>query len=354
MHSIQLKLLNNDSGLDDNLSYGVRDAGADPFNERSVCAFSTYKQVLGGRFRFESNSEALLQLVESAYGALPPHELPIVAPEFRVELRLSPRQAKPGVVEPPPVQTQAGAGLICGVMDASNYAVLMPERHMALVVASEDMLSHPYYLRYELIEFATFMLATRGLGLVPLHGACIGKQGRGILLLGASGSGKSTLALHSLLHGFDFLAEDAIFVEPESLLATGVANYLHVQADALRFVEDDEAKRWISQSPVIRRRSGVTKFESDLRKGHGRLAATPLELVGAVFVSSQSADDPRTLLSVVPDDEIATRLSADQPYAAGQPGWQRFVQQLTPLGAYLLHRGNHPRASLEALRQLLD
>ncbi len=123
------------------------------------------------------------------------------------------------------------------------------------------------------------MLATRGLGLVPLHGACIGKQGRGILLLGASGSGKSTLALHSLLHGFDFLAEDAVFVEPESLLATGVANYLHVQADALRFVEDDEAKRWISQSPVIRRRSGVTKFESDLRKGHGRLAATPLELV---------------------------------------------------------------------------
>ena len=353
VHSIQLKLSNNDSGLDDNLNHGVQDIGVDPFNERSMCAFSTCKQILGGRFRFESNSAALLHLVESAYGGLPAHELPIAAPEFRIELRLLPRQAKPGAIEPPPVLMQSGAGLLCGVMDASNYAVIMPERHTALVVASEDMLSHPYHLRYELIEFATFMLATRGLGLVPLHGACIGQEGRGVLLLGASGSGKSTLALHSLLQGFDFLAEDAVFVEPENLLATGVANYLHVQADALRFVDDDEGRRWISESPVIRRRSGVSKFESDLRAGHGRLAAAPLELIGAIFVSSQPASDPHSLLSAVPQDEIAARLAADQPYAAGQPGWQRFVQQLTQLGVYQLHRGSHPWASVDALRQLL-
>ena len=54
------------------------------------------------------------------------------------------------------MQVQSGAGLICGVMDASNYVVLDPVQRRALVVASEDMLLWPYHLRYELIEFAVF------------------------------------------------------------------------------------------------------------------------------------------------------------------------------------------------------
>lgn len=349
----RLKLLIDDDGL--GFCADVQGAGADPFCERSTDRrYSACRQILGGCFRFESTSEALLDLVEAAYAGLPSHQLPMGAPEFRIELRLLPRQVLPKAAEPPLVRVQSGAGLLCGVMDASNYVVLSPEQRRALVVASEDMLSRPYHLRYELIEFAVFTLATRGLGLVPLHGACVGRQGCGILLLGASGSGKSTLVLHSLLQGLDFLAEDAVFVQPESLLATGVANYLHVQVDALRFVDDDEARRWISQSPIIRRRSGAEKFEADLRQGRGRLAATPLELVGAVFVSSQSADDPDILLSPVPSDEIVARLRADQSYASGQPGWHRFEQRMMQLGVHQLRRGRHPRDSFNTLRRLLD
>jgi hypothetical protein len=334
--------------------YDVGDVSADPFCERSPHCISVHKQILGGRFRFESTSPELLQLVEAAYGGLPRHQLPTAAPEFSIELRLVPRQAPPHAAEPPPVRMQSGAGLLCSVMDASNYVVLAPDQHRALVVASADMLDRPYHLRYELIEFAVFTLATRGLDLVPLHGACVGQRGRGVLLLGASGSGKSTLALHSLLEGMDFLAEDAVFVQPRSMLATGVANYLHVQADALRFVDDEGIRRWIGEAPVIRRRSGVEKFEADLRQGQGRLAMAPLELVGAVFVSSEWADDPDLLLSPVPVDEIAARLRADQPYAAGQPGWDRFEQRLIERGVHCLRRGRHPRVSVEVLRQLLN
>lgn len=334
--------------------YGVRDAAADPFCERPDALLSTYKHILGARFRFESDNKALLRLVEAAYGDLPQHALIEATPEFHIELRLLPPQATPCGAEPPPVRTQSGAGLLCGMMDASNYVVIMPEQRRALVVASEDMLSHAYYLRYELIEFAVFVLAARGIGLVPLHGACVGREERGILLLGSSGSGKSTLALHSLLQGFDFLAEDAVFVQPGQMLATGVANYLHVKTDALRFVDDDAVRQWIQQAPVIRRRSGVEKFEPDLRQAQGRLAPAPLKLAGAVFVSSESADDPEVLLSPVPASEIAARLRADQPYAAGQPGWDRFEAQMLQLGVHELRRGRHPSASVDALRRLLD
>ena len=335
-------------------NHAVHDVSGDPFSERFPRHLSVHKQLLGGRFRFESASAALLDLVEAAYGGLPPQRLPVATPDFRIELRLLPGRSSSNAAEPPPVQIQSGADLLCGVMDASNYVVVSPAQRRALIVASEDMLDFPYHLRYELIEFAVFILATRGLGLVPLHGACVGREGRGVLLLGPSGAGKSTVALHSLLQGLDFLSEDAVLVQPESLLATGVANYVHVKADALRFVDDEQTRSWIHEAPVIRRRSGVEKFEADLRSGHGRLAASPLKLVGAVFVSSAPAEHPTDLLQAIPEGEIAARWHADQPYAAGQPGWLPFQQKMLRMGAYELRRGAHPRASVDALMRLLS
>lgn len=332
----------------------VRDVNADPFGERFPRLLSVHKQLLGGHFHFESASEVLLDLVEAAYGDLPQHRLPVAASDLRIELRLVPGRSVPDSAEPPPVQMQSGAGVLCGVMDASNYVVVMPEHRRALVVASEDMLRFPYHLRYELIEFAVFILATRALGLVPLHGACVGREGHGVLLLGASGAGKSTLALHALLRGLDFLSEDAVLVQPESLLATGVANYVHVKQDALRLIDDEHAQHWIGRAPTIRRRSGVEKLEADVRRSRGNLAPTPLKLIGAVFVSGLPADDPSVLLRPLPKDEIAARLHADQPYAAGQPGWLHFQQKLVGMGVHELRRGRHPQVSVDALNELLD
>lgn len=333
--------------------FGAAASGADPFRERDKACFSLHKQILGGQFRFCSSSEALLDVVATAFGGLPEHRLGHCYPELLVELRLTTRAAPPDSSEPAPVMTQSGAGLICAVMDASNYAIVAPGQSRALIVASDDMLRSPYHLRYELIEFAVFVLAARVLGLAPLHGACVGRNGRGVLLLGASGSGKSTLALYSLLQGLDFLAEDAVFVQPQSLQATGVANYLHVQTDSLGLLDSEAARRWITEAPTIRRRSGVQKREADLRVGPGALAPAPLTLISVVFVTPQAADDQEQLLVPLSQETRATRLRAEQPYAAGLPSWPQFEQQVLRLAHYELRRGGHPRASAAALQRLL-
>lgn len=325
----------------------------DPFHTRLRRPHTLSKQLLGGRFHFESNSPALLALVEAAFGAVPAHRLPESA-AFRIELTLVDRADAPYALalEPPPVQTHSGAGVLSGVIDAHNYVVLVPEQGRALVMVSEDMLAHAYHVRYELIEFAVFVLAARRMGLVPLHGACVGRDGRGVLLLGGSGAGKSTLALHSLLRELEFLAEDALFVAPQSLLATGIGNFLHLRPELLRWL-DPQTRGWIAAAPIIRRRSGVRKHEVDIRQGDGRLAQAPLQLVAAVFVSATVAADPQRLLRPVANAEVAARLAADQPYAAGQPQWPLFVRQLQRLGVYELQRGTHPEASVDALQTLL-
>jgi hypothetical protein len=312
------------------------------------------RRVLGGLFRFESNSRDLIDLVEAAYGRLPTQTLPGVTAEFRVELRLLPRRANSWTAEPPAPRIRQDGNVFRADVDAANYAVIDPDSRYARITASEDMLQHAYHLRCELIEFAVFILATRAIGLVPLHGACLGRDGRGVLLLGGSGSGKSTLALHGLLHGLELLAEDAVFVRPGDLLATGVPNYLHLKGDALDFVTDDAVRRWIAHAPVIRRRSGVRKFEVDLRQEYGRPATRALSLVGAVFVSAQPADSPDALLMPLDVREAGLLLEADQPNASRQPDWQPFKRQILDRGVHQLRRGPHPRDAIDALCRLLD
>ncbi|AOY63474.1 serine kinase [Xanthomonas citri pv. glycines] len=325
---------------------------ADPFGEHRPRCWGVRRQILGALFHFQSDSQALLALVDAAYAGLPAHRLP-GAPEFHVTLDLLPRAPGRTDAEPPPVRTHASGGLLCGIMDACNYLVLSVPQRRAMLVVSEDMLAHAYHVRYELIEFAVFLLAARGLGLVPLHGACVGRRGRSVLLLGASGAGKSTVALHSLLHGLDFVAEDGVFVAPNSLLTTGVANFLHLRAETLGLV-DAPTRAWISASPVIRRRSGVEKFEVDLRHRRAHLAPKPMQLRAVVMVSRSPAIASAPHLVAVPGEQIAACLARDQPYAAGQPGWQRFVEQVQRIGMFTLHRGTHPQASVDALLQLLQ
>jgi hypothetical protein len=318
-------------------------------------------QLLGGRFRFDSNSPELLSLVDSAYAGLPRHWLTTEAPELRVSLLLTtPRKARASAgvrrtlirSEPPPVAMLHGAGLLGGATASSNAVVMSPREGAALVVVSPRMLQFPYHTRYELIEFAVFTLAARAQKLVPLHAACVGLGGRGILLMGPSGAGKSTVALHCLLSGLDFLAEDSVFVAPDTMLATGIANFLHVRADSLGWLGRSREAAAIAKSPVIRRRSGVKKFEVDLRRGRFHLAKSPLKIAGVVFLSSRRAGT-RPLLEPLSKSDLRANLAFEQAYGASQPQWRTFDKNMSRLAAFELRRGRHPLEAVEALRSLL-
>jgi hypothetical protein len=332
----------------------VPDLLADPFAEGSQTIAREHFQLLGGRFQFESESPELLHLVDSAYLGLPPHRLSTVAPRLRVRLLLNaseqPRPRRGS--EPPPLSMISGAGYLGGATNSSNFVLLSPSERTALVVLSRRMLRFPHHTRYEYIEFAAFTLASRCQELVSLHAACVGRGGRGILLMGSSGSGKSTVTLHCLLQGFDMLSEDSVFVAPDTMLATGVANFLHIRSDALRWLGKTRDAAAIRKSPVIQRRSGVRKFEVDLRRGAYRLAASPLKITAVVFLSPQSAGD-RSLLKPLSKSDLVAKLTAAQVYAANQPKWAAFRKGVLGLGAFELRRGSHPLEAVDALEALL-
>jgi hypothetical protein len=226
----------------------------------------------------------------------------------------------------------------------------------ALVVVTPQMLERPYHTRYELIEFAVYTLAARVQSLVPLHAGCVGIGGRGVILMGSSGAGKSTVALHSVLGGLELLSEDSVFVQPNSLLATGIANYLHVRNDSLRWLTRTQDLEVIRQSPVIVRRSGVKKYEVNLRNAASRslqprLARKALQIAAVAFLTPQTDTE---LLRPLGKSEFSSRLSDGQEYAAGQNNWRDFRNMLLRVPAYELRRRIHPMETVAAIRGLLD
>ena len=327
----------------------------DPFGEQGQALCSKRVEVLGAVFEFQGNSVELMALLDLAYAGLPPLGPDEgEAPRFRIELRLTEGEDLERLSEPPEARMQGGAGLFCALMDGANFAIVDPAQRRGLVGISRALLERfPYHARYELIEFAVFVLASRGQDLVPLHAACVGLDGKGLLLLGESGAGKSTLALQCLRLGLDFLSEDAVFVEPQSLRTVGVANFLHLRRDGLALVDDAGIEAQIATSPVIRRRSGVEKFELDLRQPWARLAPAPLTLVGLVFLSGERAGLDQQDLTPLALEQWLPRFSAVQGYAAQQPSWRVFEQHFPRLAAFELRRLAHPRDGALALRSWL-
>jgi hypothetical protein len=276
----------------------VADLEADPFGESASLPTSRDFRLMGGRFRFDSNSAALLHLVDAAYKGLPPQQFSKSPPEFRISLRLAPA---PGKIQSSsehfaPLSMLHGSELFGAATHGSTFSVLSPNERRALLVVSAEALKSEYHVRYELIEFTVFTLASRAQQLVPLHAACVGLNGRGVLLMGASGAGKSTLALQSLVEKFEFLAEDSVFVSPDTLQATGTANFLHVRADSLRWLDNSRLRAIFEKSPTI---------------------------------------------------------SAEQAYGAGLPQWKAFERNIGRLGGVELRRGTHPSDGVAALRALL-
>ena len=326
---------------------------ADPFGERARPAFGRTVDVLGERFEFHADDEALLAVVDAAYAGLPPQRHS-PEPPFQVRLQLTVGAGFGDRAEPPEAQMRGGAGLFAAMMDADNFAVAMPAQRSGLVALSPALLQRfPYHARYELLEFAVFMLASRARPLVPLHAGCIAIDGAGVLLVGESGAGKSTLALHGLLQGARLVTEDAAFVDADDLVTMGVPNFLHLREDALPWIADEAMTARVRRSPVIRRRSGVEKFELDLRHAADLVAHAPAPLRAVVFISKETAPDAHQALTRIDPGRIAARLTASQPYAAHQPGWSAFETRLSTLQAFELKRGLHPRDAVAALRRAM-
>jgi hypothetical protein len=322
----------------------------DPFGGRLI--FRQRLHLLGSQFEFESNSARLLRLAQRAYEGLPRHQLAANSQRLKLSLLLTPRHRANTGQQPPSLRSLAADGILCGAFDGAGFVALSPQQRSGLLIVPPELLRYRYHIRYELLEFAVYVLAARTQGLVPLHAGCLGRAREGVLLVGPSGGGKSTLVLHALLRGLELLAEDSVLIDPLGLRATGIASFVHLREDALRFLSGTERRTLLRNSTFIRRRSGVRKLEIDVRSIGYRLARPPLRIRAVVFLSKRAAKESE-LLVPLGRNMMLRRLEASQRYAAHQAGWANFRRQIRHVPSYELRRGAHPSAAIDAFERLL-
>lgn len=78
--------------------------------------------------------------------------------------------------------------------------------------------SNPEFMLYGHAMVVMLGQWARQNGMMLLHSACVGVNGKGIMLSARGGGGKSTLAVSCLLNGFDFVSDDYILVNREGPL----------------------------------------------------------------------------------------------------------------------------------------
>ncbi len=72
---------------------------------------------------------------------------------------------------------------------------------------------------------------------LQLHAATLGRQGRGVILVGQSGSGKSTLAAALAARGWEYLSDEFALIDPDTLLLHALPKALCIKAGSFDLVQ---------------------------------------------------------------------------------------------------------------------
>ncbi|MBS1822086.1 MAG: aldolase [Acidobacteria bacterium] len=106
-------------------------------------------------------------------------------------------------------------GLMMSVADPVNMSIGDLRRGVSHVTLSPGALRSPLWMQYFLVG-STPLCHIAGSLALPVHAACIARNGRGILLCGESGDGKSTLSFACARAGWTYVTDDATYFAHDS------------------------------------------------------------------------------------------------------------------------------------------
>ena len=127
------------------------------------------------------------------------------------------------------------------VSDPYNFAHIDLAQQFGFFHVSQATAADHSWLRWFFIESAAYLVLTQRY-MVPIHAACVAREGNGILLSGASGAGKSTLSYACARAGWTFVSDDATWLLPNrpERIAIGRPEQARFRLDASRLFPELE------------------------------------------------------------------------------------------------------------------
>ncbi|HUA91221.1 MAG TPA: hypothetical protein VL991_01575 [Terracidiphilus sp.] len=101
------------------------------------------------------------------------------------------------------------------VADPETQAILDLKTLANFTWLTQSALQSRLYFRYNFLEKVVYLLLGASV-VTDLHAACVGRNGKGILLCGDSGAGKSTLAYACARAGWTYTSDDTCYLINDS------------------------------------------------------------------------------------------------------------------------------------------
>jgi hypothetical protein len=209
---------------------------SDPLQREIDLPFQHIFHPYGFRLHLVSNSREVLAAAEEDWSMYEADEAEYQHPPLTLRILVQPGSE----LSPQPVHRMQGH-LYSVIGSRENYALVDFDALFAYAwVTERTVADHARFCWFYLDSITCTTLAQRHL--VPMHAACVEKNGVGVLLWGPSGMGKSSLAYACARAGFTFVADDATMLPQnrEDCIVTGKPHQARFREDVPRLFPELE------------------------------------------------------------------------------------------------------------------
>ena len=177
----------------------------DPLLCRAELEFREVFYPMGFALEIKTNDRAVLAAARESWGDWSER---YSAPPMRLTVNVM----DDGASEYPPTPTARSYGhLFSMVANANNQMICDLKAGIAFTCFSRVALHNSNFFRYHFLEAIAYTMLG-ALHATPLHGACVSRNGHGMLFCGNSGAGKSTLAYACARQGWTYTSDDATYL----------------------------------------------------------------------------------------------------------------------------------------------
>lgn len=258
---------------------------------------------LGYPIEIITNDSAVLEAAHESFGHALPSRLSTI---LQVHIGVSPEN-HPGC-PPEPIRREYNH-LYSLVANTDNQAILDLNRCISFAWLTRAAVKNKLYLRYNFIEKIVYLLLGASV-VTDLHAACVGKNGRGILLCGDSGAGKSTLAYACARAGWTYTSDDTSYLINESPIPRVIGH-----SHRARFRPSAQALfPELKDREITRRLEGKPSIEVPISELPVLNAATESNVDFIVYLNRQSSEE-----ALIPLPRgTATWRTRQELYSAGE------------------------------------
>jgi hypothetical protein len=269
----------------------------DPLGIETDLPLSGIYHPVGFRLHIATNSRDVLEAAEESWGhQRQEHDCQPI--QFRVVVQ--PEGELCGIAS-----HRAHGDLYSVVCDPWNHAALDTRALTGSMFVSQRTAAEHVWLRWFFVESLAYSLLAQRY-VVPVHSACVARNGLGIMLCGRSGAGKSTLAYACARAGWTYVTDDCVFLLPDSSrIAIGRCRQIRFRPDAPGLFPE------LAGFMVRARPNGKVSIEVPM--GTFPELRTAERVPVGVLVFLDRAPGSTSRLQTLDREEAVERLMADMP-----------------------------------------